>query len=147
MVKTVCSLLIIQQVHYVLSFIHTNAANSLHKNNCHKLCDNVGVLHTRVSNSTENCIKHTCTTTTTIVLQPLYIYRLSCIHRHLQSKTGGFFCWCKVLLPACPCWWQPPHSYAAVLLNKVIYTVFVSYKHTVFQKTSTFSFLNNSVKN
>jgi len=25
-----------------------------------------------------------------------------CISQHLQLRTGGF-CWCKVLLPACPC--------------------------------------------
>jgi len=24
-------------------------------------------------------------------------------------RTGGF-CWCKVLLPACPCWQEPAHS-------------------------------------
>jgi len=29
-------------------------------------------------------------------------YRLIC-------RTGGF-CWCKVLLPACPCWEQAVHS-------------------------------------
>jgi len=33
-----------------------------------------------------------------------------CISQHLQLRTGGF-CWCKVLLPACPCWRQPVHSY------------------------------------
>ena len=32
-----------------------------------------------------------------------------CGSRHLQIRTGGF-CWCKVLLPACPCWRQPVHS-------------------------------------
>ena len=26
--------------------------------------------------------------------------------QQLQLRTGGF-CWCKVLLPACPCWQQP----------------------------------------
>ena len=41
------------------------------------------------------------TTTTTIVLQPLY--RSTCLSQHLQLRTGGF-CWCKVLLPAFPCW-------------------------------------------
>ena len=40
------------------------------------------------------------TTTTTAVSWPLY--RSTCIIRHLQSRTGGF-CWCKVLLPTCPC--------------------------------------------
>ena len=28
-----------------------------------------------------------------------------CISQHLQLRTVGF-CWCKVLLPACPCWRQ-----------------------------------------
>jgi len=36
-------------------------------------------------------------------------YRSTCVSRHLQLRTGGF-CWCKVLPPACPCWWQPAHS-------------------------------------
>jgi len=52
------------------------------------------------------CI-NTATTTTTTILQPLY--RKTCINRHLQLRTGGF-CWSKVLLPACPCWWQLVHS-------------------------------------
>ena len=47
------------------------------------------------------------TTTTTAVSWPLY--RSTCIIRHLQSRTGGF-CWCKVLLPTCPCWWETAHS-------------------------------------
>jgi len=47
------------------------------------------------------------TTSTTTVIRPLY--RLTCVSQHLELKTGGF-CWCKVLLPACPCWWQPAHS-------------------------------------
>jgi len=38
--------------------------------------------------------------TTCTVLQPLY--RSTCISQHLQLRTGGF-CWCKVLLLACPC--------------------------------------------
>ena len=44
----------------------------------------------------------------TTVLRPLY--RTTCIGRHRQLRTGGF-CWSKVLLPACPCWWQLAHSY------------------------------------
>jgi len=36
-------------------------------------------------------------------------YRSICVGRHLQLRTGGF-CWCKVLLPTCPCWRQPAHS-------------------------------------
>jgi len=43
------------------------------------------------------------------------------------SRTGGF-CWCKVLVPACPCWRHPAHSdYGenAGVLNSVIYTVSV----------------------
>jgi len=35
------------------------------------------------------------------ILWPLY--RSTCISWHLQLRTGGF-CWCKVLLPTCPCW-------------------------------------------
>ena len=54
------------------------------------------------------------------------IYWSTCVSRHLQLRAGGF-CWCKVILPACPCWWQPGHSDsgedAGVLLNSVIYTV------------------------
>ena len=46
------------------------------------------------------------TTTKTTILRPLY--RSTCISRHFQLRTGGF-CWCKVLLPACPCWQQPVH--------------------------------------
>jgi len=64
--------------------------------------------------------------TTTTVLQP--VYRSACISQHLQLRTGGF-CWCKVLLPSCPCCWQPVLSDeedAGVLLNSVIYTL-----HTV----------------
>ena len=41
------------------------------------------------------------------VLWPFY--RSTCVTRHRQLRTGGF-CWCKVLLPICPCWWQPAHS-------------------------------------
>jgi len=36
----------------------------------------------------------------TTVSRPLY--RSACVSRHLQLRTGGF-CWCKVLLSACPC--------------------------------------------
>ena len=36
-------------------------------------------------------------------------HRSICVSRHLQLRTGGF-CWCKVLLPTCPCWRQPAHS-------------------------------------
>ena len=68
-------------------------------------------------------------TTTTTVLQPLYTS--TCVSRHLQLRTGGF-CWCNVLQPACPCWWQPAHSDkgedVGVLLNSVIYTVSVLLK-------------------
>ena len=44
-------------------------------------------------------LKITSTTTTT-VLRPLYTSNY--IGQHLQLRTGGF-CWCKVLLPTCPC--------------------------------------------
>ena len=60
--------------------------------------------------------------------QPPPLYRSTCISRHLQLRTGGF-CWCKVSLPACPCWRQPARSYwgedAGVLLNSVVCTVSV----------------------
>ena len=42
----------------------------------------------------------------TTVLRKLY--RSTCVSWHLQLRTGGF-CWCRVLLPACPCWRQPAH--------------------------------------
>ena len=53
-----------------------------------------------------NHIKDNTKTTTAISLWPLY--RPTCINRHLQLRTRGF-CWCKVLLPACPCWRQPAY--------------------------------------
>jgi len=34
------------------------------------------------------------------------LYRSICVSRHLQLRAEGF-CWCKVLLPACPCWQKP----------------------------------------
>ena len=37
------------------------------------------------------------------------VCRSTCISWHLQLRTGGF-CWRRVLLPACPCWWQPYRS-------------------------------------
>ena len=37
------------------------------------------------------------------------LYRSTCVSRHLQLRAEGF-CWCKVLLPACPCWQKPAHS-------------------------------------
>ena len=70
------------------------------------------------------------TSTTTTVLQPLH--RLTCISWHLQLWTGVFY-WCKVLLPACTCWWQPVHSDwgdAGVLHHSVIYAVSVPYYTT-----------------
>ena len=30
------------------------------------------------------------------------LHRSTCVSRHFQLRTGGF-CWCKVLLPTCPC--------------------------------------------
>ena len=44
----------------------------------------------------------------TTFLQPLYSY--TCISQHLQLSTGGFY-WCRVLLPAYPCWQQPAHMH------------------------------------
>ena len=46
-------------------------------------------------------VSYNTTTTTTSVLWPLY--RSTCVRQHLLLRTGGF-CWCKVLLPAFPCW-------------------------------------------
>jgi len=37
------------------------------------------------------------------------LYRTTSVSRLLQLRTGGF-CWCKVLLPVCPCWQQSAHS-------------------------------------
>jgi len=38
------------------------------------------------------------------------LYMSTCVSQHLQLRTG-VFCWCKVSLPACPCWrQQPAHS-------------------------------------
>jgi len=54
------------------------------------------------------CANDATTATTTASLQPLYTS--TCLSRHLQLRTGGI-CWCKVLLPVCPCWRQPAHSY------------------------------------
>jgi len=62
------------------------------------------------------------TATTTTVLRPLY--RSTCISHYLQLRTGRF-CWRKILLSACPCWWQPAQSdYGedAGVLNSAIYT-------------------------
>ena len=68
---------------------------------------------------------NTCTTTPTI-LQPLY--RTACTSWHPRLRGGGF-CWSKVLLSACPCWWQLVHSDygsdARVLHNYVTCTVSV----------------------
>jgi len=36
------------------------------------------------------------------------IDKSTCVSQHLQLRTGGY-CWCKVLLTACPCWRQPAH--------------------------------------
>jgi len=61
-----------------------------------------------------------CTNLQPSILRPLH--RSTCISRHLQLRTGEI-CWCKVLLPACPCWRQPVHldygEDTGVLLNSV----------------------------
>jgi len=62
-------------------------------------------LHGRLHHSKHQQVPYT--TTNTIFLRPLYMS--ACISQHLLLRTGGF-CWCKVLLPACPCWRQPVHS-------------------------------------
>ena len=60
------------------------------------------------SNTEDNIISWDTTATTSTVLRP--VYRSTCVSRmHLQLRTG-VFCWCKVLLPTCPCWRQPAHS-------------------------------------
>jgi len=88
-------------------------------------CDwTVSALSTFLNTLADRKIQLCKRTTTTTVLRPLY--RSTCFSRHLQLRTGRF-CWCKVLLPACPCWRQPAHWHygedAGVLLNSVIYTV------------------------
>jgi len=62
----------------------------------------------------------TTTTTTTTILWPLY--RSTCISQHLQLRTGGF-CWCNVLLLACPCWLQPAHSEDVEFSSAVVATL------------------------
>jgi len=65
---------------------------------------------------------------TVTVLQLLY--RSTCVIQHFQLRTRGF-CWCKVLLPMCPCRWQQVHSNkgedAGVLFNSVIHTVSLTF--------------------
>jgi len=77
-------------------------------------------------------LSNTCTTATSELVtktalqqQQRPLYRSTCVNQHLQNWR---ICWCKVLVPACPCWWQPAHSdYGenAGVLNSVIYTVSV----------------------
>ena len=57
-----------------------------------------------------------------------FLYRLSCISKHLQLRTGGF-CWCEVLLPTCLSDGNQRirGEDAAVLLNSVFGTVSVPY--------------------
>ena len=43
----------------------------------------------------------------TTILRPLY--RTTFLSQHPLLRNGGF-CWCKVLLPARPCWHQQVHS-------------------------------------
>jgi len=65
-------------------------------------------LHSLQQAEMENWKAHTTKTTTTIVLRPLQMSTF--ISWHLQFLRTGGFCWCKVLLPACPCWQQPAHT-------------------------------------
>jgi len=47
-----------------------------------------------------------------VTIQPTVswpLYSSTCAGRHLPLRTGEF-CWCKVVLPTCPCWRQPVHS-------------------------------------
>jgi len=65
------------------------------------------------------------------LLLPFYgYYRTNCISRHPWLRTRGFY-WSKVLLPACPYWWQLARldygEDARVLLNSVICTVSVPF--------------------
>jgi len=64
----------------------------------------------------------------TTVIWPLY--KSTCNSRHPQLRTGGF-CWSKVSLSACPCWWQLVHAACGedgrVLLNGVTYTISIQY--------------------
>jgi len=86
--------------------------------------------HVLVTNLPTNCLQNS---SHHLLLPPFYgqkwpLYRTTCISRHSQLRTGGF-CWSKVLLPACRCWWQLAHSDygedARVLLNGVTCTVSV----------------------
>ena len=62
----------------------------------------LGMLLTRFAKFVHSIYVRITTTTITNILWPLYRSRSTCVSRHLQLRTGGF-CWCKVLLPACPC--------------------------------------------
>ena len=68
-------------------------------------------------------------TTTTAILRPLC--RSSFVSRHLQLTTGGF-CWCKVLLTACPCWQQPAHSGTLEFSSTVLSTLSPYLKINIF---------------
>jgi len=78
------------------SILTTNRCHSEVRNFISHISENKNIIY-------YNTHSHTHTT----VLRPLY--RSTGISRHLQLRTGGF-CWCKVLLPGCPCWRQPVHS-------------------------------------
>ena len=62
---------------------------------------------TKHGNNEKARMQSATTMTTITILWPLY--RSTCVSRHLRLRTGWFY-WCKVLLPACPCWWQTAHS-------------------------------------
>jgi len=54
-------------------------------------------------------------------------YRTTCASQHPQLRTGRF-CWSKVLLPTCPCWWhlmQLHYGEDARVLNGVTCTISV----------------------
>jgi len=57
------------------------------------------------------------------------LYRSSCFSQHHQLRTGGF-CWCRLLLPACPCWQHPVHldkGEDTGVLSSVNYTASIPY--------------------
>jgi len=67
------------------------------------------------------------TTTTSIISHPSYTQ--TCISWHLQLRTGRFS-WCKVLLPACPCWRQPLSTLSCFVLSHGLCTFLMHISYT-----------------
>jgi len=63
---------------------------------------------------------------TLLTATAIILYGSTCVSRHPQLWNGRF-CWSKVLLPACTCWWQLAHSVYGedhrVLVSGVTYNI------------------------